>query len=107
MKINKKVLLLILFGIILVCPGFVFAQNQITTIANNFKTMLFTVGTSIVIIGWVIAGILYLTSIGKPEKMQTATKALIAAVIGTALMVFAGAAVNIIQIIQNALLHGA
>lgn len=85
---NKKILFLILLGV-LVLPFTVSAINDAGTIANNVKILVVTIGTAIVVIGWVIAGILYLTSAGAPEKTGTAKKAMIACVIGTILVVIA------------------
>lgn len=66
---------------------------MLSTIADD----MIAIGASIVIIGWVIAGILYLTAAGSPEKVGTAKKALIAAVIGTAVIILAKSGTSIIS----------
>jgi len=99
---NKKTLFLILLAVVLVLPKTVCALT-LPEMAERINVMLFTVGLSIVTIGWVIAGILWLTSAGSPEKTGTAKKALIAAVIGTVVMVLASAAGDIYTIIANLL----
>lgn len=106
---NKKILLFLLV-FTFIFPIIVDAQgggtDKLTVLVNNVTNMLFTVALSIVIIGWVIAGILYLTSAGSPEKTGIAKKALIAAVIGTVLVALASAAVGIYNVILNALTQG-
>lgn len=77
--------------------------GTLTTMADKVKTALQTIGLSIVIIGWIITGILYLISGGSPEKTGTAKKALIACVIGTVLIVLAQGAGQIMDIIKESL----
>ena len=60
-------------------------------IVKNIQTAFVSIGGSVVAIGWVIAGVLYLTAAGSPEKLGTAKKALFAAVVGTAIIVIGGA----------------
>jgi len=94
---NKKTLRSILFVTllmtILVLPFFIYAQDEggptVTAMANRVKVVLITVGNAVVLIGWVWAGILWLTSGGSPEKTGTAKKAIIACVIGTILIILA------------------
>ena len=93
---NKKTLLLALLGV-LALPAMAYAINSPTTIAQNAGDMAVTIGGAIVVIGWVVAGILYLTSGGSPEKTGTAKKALIACVIGTVLVILATAGYEAIQ----------
>lgn len=62
---------------------------------GTIENIIWKVGGSIVVIGWVIAGILYLTSAGG-ERMKTAKTALIAAVIGTVLVAIAATGSDII-----------
>ena len=63
---------------------------------GKVENAIWMIGGSIVIIGWVIAGILYLTSAGSPEKTGVAKKALIAAVIGTILVAVSATAPSIV-----------
>lgn len=107
MKLNKKILFLYLLLGILVMPAFVSAQPaNLTGVATMIKNLLNTIATIFVVIGWVVAGILYLTSGGSPEKTGTAKKALIAAIIGTVVVALANMAVGIYAIIQTALNQG-
>lgn len=103
---NKKILLLTLLGT-LVLPVLASAQADTSTIANNIKQVAVNIGIAIVVIGWVIAGILYLTAAGAPEKMKTAKTAMVAAIIGTALVIFAVGGYNVIKgIVDSALNSG-
>ncbi|MFH1968076.1 MAG: hypothetical protein ABIJ84_01670 [bacterium] len=93
---NKKILFLVLFTVSIFplttgAQGLTFQQ-----MAETIKLAIGSIGVSIVAIGWLIAGILYLTSAGSPEKTGTAKKALTAAVIGTVLVVLAYVAGSII-----------
>jgi len=85
---NKKIFFLALLGIV-ASPAMAYAINSPTTMASNVADMAVTIGAAIVVIGWVVAGILYLTSAGSPEKTGTAKKALIACLIGTVLVIIA------------------
>lgn len=80
--------------------------TTLTGLAGNLKTAAITVGSAIVVIGWIIAGILYLTASGKPEKIQIAKNALIACVVGTILVVLAGTLGIIASVIQSAITQG-
>lgn len=93
---NKKILFLILLAVVLVLPFHVYAK-ELTEMVVAVKSAAITIGTTLVVVGWVIAGILYLTAVGSPEKMGTAKKALIAAIIGTVLVVIANSGVDVIK----------
>ena len=84
---NKKNAFLILLGVLLL-PAITYAVTA-ATMAQNVQAAAVGVGAPLVIVGWIIAGILYLVSAGSPEKTGTAKKALIAAVIGTVLVALA------------------
>lgn len=87
---NKKTLLLILMVSVVafsvVTP--VYAQ-KLTEMTDRVKTVAVQIGGSIVVIGWVVAGILWLISGGSPEKTGVAKKAILACVIGTILVILA------------------
>jgi len=103
---NKKILFLILLSVIFILPVMVQAEAAtVGQMADNVKTLVVTIGGAIVVIGWVIAGILYLTAWGAPEKIGTAKKAMIAAIIGTVLVVFAAAGYDAIKTIINSVLE--
>jgi hypothetical protein len=127
MKVYKKILFLILL-ILLASPAVLLAgdvdqgdvdvdqgggqggaqapANKLTVITNNVKNLLWYIGGTLVVVGWTIAGILYLTSIGSQTKMDTAKKAIIAAIIGTVLIVFASSSIALIELFNNILLQG-
>jgi len=92
---NKKTLFLILANSILLFPFVISAA--VPEMVDKVKTAFTTVGASIIVIGWVIAGILWLVAAGSPEKIGTAKKATFAAVIGTAVIILAGFAERTIE----------
>lgn len=106
MKINKKYLFIILLAIVLILPVIIPADAMAASSAcdflKNIKTKLLLIAGTVVIIGWIVAGLLYLTSGGSPEKTGLAKKAMIAAIIGTALVILAQSAFTIV----NDLLQG-
>lgn len=99
---NKKTLFLILLGVIISLPVVVLGQVTATSTdpcatINAFKNITMEVGAAVVIIGWIITGILYLTAGGAPEKTGTAKKALIACVIGTIVIIVAPGAYDFVK----------
>lgn len=94
---NKKILFLILSVATFIplvaqgavaCLGSSGGIQKLTDIVNNVTFAALVVGSAMAVIGFVTAGIMYLTSAGG-ERMNTAKKALIGAVIGTFLVVVA------------------
>lgn len=81
--------------------------NKIDDMATAVKTAVLTIGNALMIVGWVIAGIIYLTSGGDPGKLGIAKKAMIAAIVGTALVLIGSTAASITEFIQDALGIGA
>jgi hypothetical protein len=102
---NKKILFFILLTIV-AFPVMTHAINSPTVMADKIKDLAITIGTAVVVIGWVISGILYLTSLGDPSKTTLARKALIAALIGTALVVIANLGYDGIKTFLNPILGG-
>ena len=98
---NKKTLLLILLAVVLLPTAFASAQT-LEEMAGRVEAVAVGIATPIVIIGWIIAGILYLTAAGAPEKLGIAKKATVAAVIGTVLIVLAIGGGTIINVVANA-----
>lgn len=95
---KKKLLIIILLTGALVLPSIALAQGDpIGNFAKNILSALVIVGGAAVTIGWIIAGVLYLTSAGSPEKMGTAKKAIVAAVIGTILVIISAGADTFIK----------
>ncbi|MDP2741395.1 MAG: TrbC/VirB2 family protein [bacterium] len=105
---NKKILFLVLLAVILIFSNTasVKAASTLSTMVDNIKNMLALTAIPFVIIGWLIAGIIYLTSGGSPEKTGLGKKALIAAVIGTVLVMSTSAAISIYEVIFSALTSG-
>ncbi len=97
---NKKIFFII-SSVCLILPTIVFGQT-LTTLITHIENVALDIAVPIVIIGWIIAGIMYLTAAGGP-RMEVAKKALIACTIGTVLIAVARAANAIINIVNNAL----
>ena len=101
---NKKILFLILLAV-LVLPVIALAQAAggatLDSKLTAVKSAAVSLGGAIVVIGWVVAGILYLTAAGAPEKLGVAKKALVACVIGTVLVALAITATNAMDLIKN------
>ena len=93
---NKKISFLI-FTVLIIAPLIVYAVNTPEVIAQKVQDLVWFIGAAIVVIGWTIAGIMFLLSMGIPEKMATARKAIIAAVVGTVLVIIAGGGYAIIK----------
>ncbi len=105
---NKKILFLILAEV-LILPLVGQAQALSTTIPeldrilDNIGFVVTGIGSALIVIGFVVAGVMYLTSAGSTEKMGTAKKAFIAALIGAVIVILATTAGTLINIIQNIL----
>lgn len=98
MKINKKYLFIILLSFVLILPMITSAAiKPPAELAQSIKDFLVTLGGVLVVVGWIVAGILYLTSGGDPSKTGTAKKAVIACVIGTVLVVLASAGYDAVK----------
>ena len=110
---KKVYIYIIVFAGLFCFTGFALADTTITNPlapggVNNFGDLLSKiavgVGTLIASLGTImliVAGILYLTSAGSPERIGTAKKALIYAVIGIAVGLAATSIVSIVQGIMN------
>jgi len=77
------------------------SAKTLPEMAEGLQNTLWFIGTGIVVIGWTIAGILYLVSMGNVERTTTARKALVAAVIGTVLIAIAGLGYATIRTLLN------
>lgn len=71
-----------------VCGTTTGGNSTLNSIMTRVKDTASALGVGLAVIGFVIAGIIYLTSAGG-ERMNVAKKALIAAVIGSALVALA------------------
>ena len=97
---NKKTLFLILLIAVIALPNMVFA-SKLGDMATAVENAAIAIATPIVVIGWIVAGILYLTAAGG-SRMEIAKKALIACVIGTVLVVLAIGSNSIIGVVKDA-----
>ncbi|MGA2418187.1 MAG: hypothetical protein ABSF55_03045 [Candidatus Staskawiczbacteria bacterium] len=93
---NKKILLLILL-VVLVLPGLASAADFIQNMVQGAVTTAFYIADGVVVILWVVTGILFLLAQGAPEKLNSAKKALFAAVAGTVLVLVANSAVYMVS----------
>lgn len=107
---NKKIIYLFSLVGLFCLAGLTSAQGITNPIGpNNFtdllKMIITGVGNVIASLGTImiiVAGILYLTSAGSPEKIATAKKALIYAIAGIAIGVAASAITSIVTGILGA-----
>lgn len=99
---NKKILYWAVSLATITLPMAVYAAApaQVTTTLESVKDGFVAIGSGIVIIGWIVTGILYLTAAGG-SRMETAKKSLIACVIGTALIIISATAETFISGIFN------
>lgn len=87
---NKKTLFLILLLSVLVLPTIANAQDKtlqqvVKTAADNLALL----AGSLSIIAFMVAGIMFISATGSPSRLQTAKIALLAAVVGIAIVVLA------------------
>lgn len=105
---NKKILGLIVVGVLLlpifplIASGDTGNTPNLCNMLSKFSTLAGEVAGTLVVIGWVIVGILYLTASGAPDKIGTAKRALIAVVIGTIIVIIASAAYDVVNSALNA-----
>ena len=92
---NKKIVFLISLLTIFVVPIVIRADVLGTT--ASLQQAFEVIGGTLVVIGWLIAGILYLTAAGSPERTGLAKKALIAAIVGTILVIISSQSCTFIK----------
>ena len=103
----KKQLLFLIFLGFLVLPivalgqwnnsGYGSGGGDLNGTLQSIVTTFVTVAGAVVVIGWIIAGLLYLTAAGAPDKLSTAHKAIFACAVGTAVVILAVSAKSIIE----------
>ncbi|MEK7562085.1 MAG: hypothetical protein AAB509_00185 [Patescibacteria group bacterium] len=98
---NKKILFLAVFTAVLAIPTIVFGQVTAPQMVRTIRDAALTIAYSVVIIGWIIAGILWLVSAGSPERTGIAKKATFAAVIGTVVVILSNIAYDVIANLLN------
>ncbi|MBU4204626.1 hypothetical protein KKE19_00110 [Patescibacteria group bacterium] len=95
----KKNLIIFLLIVALFLPTIILAATDLNQTLLNIRKAVWDIFVVLVIICFIVAGIMFLMSQGDPEKMKTAKKALLAAVIGTAVGILAYSAMSIIKTI--------
>ena len=93
-KINKKILLLALLGV-LVLPSIASAITIKSMVDAAVQTTLY-IASGVIVILWIVTGMLFLTAQGDPTKLGSARKALFSAVAGTVLVIVAGGALGLV-----------
>ena len=93
---NKKIFGSTLFVIALVLPFTALAAASLATIVNTFAGQLAALSGSLAVIGFIIAGIMFLSSTANPSHMAVAKQALMAAVIGTAICLISASATSFV-----------
>ncbi len=114
---NKKILPLIILGILVLalCPfGQISAQNsllfrpsepsglQLNSISNTIEDVIGIIFCAFVVVCFVIAGILFLTGMGNPEKIQAARMSFIWGLVGVVVGILA---YSITSIVAKLLFH--
>ena len=101
----KKIVVSLLLLSVLLAPALAFAQprttiNSLDQLVNAVKRPLWVVFGLIALVAFVIAGILFLTAAGDPEKVKTARTAFLWGIVG---IVVGIVAYSIVAIIETAL----
>ena len=104
MKKNILIFLLIIVLSLVLTKTFVFAQptliesvDDIEEALKNIRNILFGIASFIAVIMFIVAGILYMTAQGEPEKINKAKTAVKSAVIGTVIAVVAAGVLELIK----------
>ena len=102
-NMNKKILFLILLAGLLILPVVSYADGDtIGGILGTISKSLGGLGGALATIGFVVAGIIYISATTNPSHVQLAKGALIAAVIGIVIILLAGSACVFIQTFTGA-----
>ena len=92
---NKKTISLIISGAVIL-PGLAFAQT-LGSMADGLAQTALSVAGGIIVVMWVVTGILFLMAAGDPGKLGSAKTSLIAAVIGTLVIILANGAIGLVK----------
>ena len=95
MIMDKKIIFLILFGILLL-PSLATAVSIQGMVDGAVQTSLY-IASGVVVIMWVVTGILFLSAAGDPGKLGSAKTSLFAAIAGTVIVIVASGAVNLVR----------
>jgi len=111
LEMNKKILLISFIALFL--PFIIIAavpaaggSTLLNAILQGISNAIMGVGTVMATIGFVVAGVMWLTSGGSPERTGLARKALIAAVIGSVVLVIGASATPFITMINQIICGG-
>jgi len=83
--------------VVVAFPIIAHAQTSIKEMVDNLAGNLKGLGESLAIIGFVVAGIMYIASTANPSMMSTAKTALVAAVIGVVILILATSAKGFVE----------
>ena len=94
---NKKTLSLVSSLILLGLPITALADQTLPGVVNYLAGQLALTSGGLAIIGFIVAGIMYITSAANPSNMSVAKQALIAAIIGTAICIISATATSFVK----------
>jgi hypothetical protein len=103
----KKYLISLALLSALALPVFALAQGQpaggatLDSLVNGIKTAAWTIFGAVAVIAFVVAGILFLTAAGNPEKIQQARNAFLWGVAGVVVGILAYSIISIVQTATN------
>jgi hypothetical protein len=95
-NMNKKILLILPALLLLLFPALVFGQT-LGSMAAAIASQVVIVGRWIVVIMWIVTGVLFLSALGDPGKLNTAKMALFAAIGGTIIIIIASSAESFVR----------
>lgn len=98
----KKIVVSLILLTVLLAPALAFAQPGVTIgsieqLVNAIKRPLWIVFGLIALIAFVVAGILFLTASGDPDKIKTARTAFLWGIVGVVVGIVAYSIVTIIE----------
>lgn len=93
---NKKILTLILLAGALVLPVSAGAQTIGQMVRNVVNNVVWPFAVGLVVILWIVTGLLFLLAQGDPGKLTNAKGALVAALIGTVIVVISSIAMTVV-----------
>ncbi|MCX6718726.1 MAG: hypothetical protein NTY81_03990 [Candidatus Staskawiczbacteria bacterium] len=94
---NKKTAFLVLLAVVFTLPITAHALvNSIQTLSVAVANVVWVVFTGIAVICFIIAGIMFLTAGGAPEKLGTARASLIWGIAGIIVAILAFSIINIV-----------
>jgi len=94
--VNKKTLISILSGAVLVLPA-VAAATSLGDMAGKLKSNLLLLGIPLATIGFVIVGFVYVSASANPSKMAAAKEGLVAVIIGVVILILAAGAYEFVN----------